>query len=428
MEAQHKSETTLQGGWLLAARTAWVGLVAITLVLWGLGTAVLIGEPLPNCAEVPCDPVDFNAGDLELARELGLPTGLVGGPLVRLVALVSGVLIFVIAGFIFWRRSNDWMALLVSFTLVFIGGLLFTFSNDAVDRTYPQLVPVGGGMLIVGLVALAALFYLFPDGKFVPQWARWVLAPSLMAILLAEAPLLPSEVGDSVALVATLVLGFTGIFFQIYRYRRVSGPIEQQQTKWVLFGGLMAVTAIIVVWSVVAAAFPPEKPSESRIYALVITGPVLSVLLFLIRLSFAVSILRYRLWDIDIFVNRALVYSTLTATLGGTYFGTVVLLQAGFRATTGQESTLALVASTLAIAALFQPLRRWIQGVIDRRFYRRRYDAARTLTGFSARMRDEVDLERLSAELVGVVRETMQPSHVSLWLREAEPGAVEQGR
>ena len=283
-------------------------------------------------------------------------------------------------------------------------------------------------MSFIGLVALAALFYLFPDGRFVPRWTRWVAVSSLTVSLIVRLSLLPSGVSELLALAATLALGGTGILAQVYRYRRVSGPVQRQQTKWVLFGGLMAMVAIMVVWSVVAGAFPPEEPSESRIYVLLITGPVLTALILMIPLSFAVSILRYKLWDIDIFVNRALVYGALTVLLAGTYFGTVVLLQAGFRAVTGQESTLALVASTLGIAALFQPLRRWVQAVIDRRFYRRRYDAARTLAGFSARVRDEVDLERLSAELVGVVQETMQPSHVSLWLLDSGPGKGENPR
>jgi hypothetical protein len=138
-----------------------------------------------------------------------------------------------------------------------------------------------------------------------------------------------------------------------------------------------------------------------------------------------VAILRYRLYEIDIIINRALVYGSLTVMLVALYFGGIVVLQRDFVALTGQQSTLAVVASTLAIAALFNPLRRRVQALVDRRFYRRKYDSAKTLAAFNSRLREETDLDSLSDEVLGVVRETMQPEHAFLWLRPHEVEAKE---
>ena len=188
-----------------------------------------------------------------------------------------------------------------------------------------------------------------------------------------------------------------------------------------LYLGIMS--AGTVIWLLSAPETPSDLGTRSLWGALLESVMVMSFAGVPVAIGFAV--LKYRLYDIDVIINRTLVYGSLTATLVALYFGSVVLLQGAFRALTGQESQLAVVASTLAIAALFTPLRRRIQGFIDRRFYRRKYDAAKTLEAFSAKLRDETDLDALRNDLVGVVRDTMQPAHVSLWLRpeKASKGA-----
>jgi hypothetical protein len=212
----------------------------------------------------------------------------------------------------------------------------------------------------------------------------------------------------------------------VLRYRR-SGSEQREQIKWIAFAGsFVGLMSLITVVSTLI--FAPEFPDSTG------TQPLwLGVLQDVELLSFAgipvavgIAVLRYRLYDIDVIINRTLVYGSLTATLIALYFGGIVVLQRLFVLLTGQQSTLAVVASTLLIAALFNPLRRRIQSFIDRRFYRRKYDARKTLEAFTAKLRDETDFDALNAELVGVVNETIQPAHVSLWLRPDTPRKGEQ--
>jgi hypothetical protein len=193
----------------------------------------------------------------------------------------------------------------------------------------------------------------------------------------------------------------------------LGGGDERQQIKWFASAAALSLVWIFVFGQSAVGGLPGAIVALS--FLLVIPS---------IPIATGIAILRYRLYDIDQIINRTLVYGSLTVTLVALYFGGIVVLQRIFVTLTGQQSTLAVVASTLLIAALFTPLRRRIQTFIDRRFYRRKYDARKTLEAFSAKLREETDLGALNNELVGVVRETMQPAHVSLWLR---PDTVPKG-
>jgi hypothetical protein len=211
------------------------------------------------------------------------------------------------------------------------------------------------------------------------------------------------------------VAGLGAVISLLVRFRRARGD-ERQQIKWFTSAAALSLVWILVFGQASLRGLPEVIVALSSL--LVIPS---------IPIATGIAILRYRLYDIDLLINRTLVYGTLTVTLVAVYFGGIVLLQGignvvlqvPFRTLTGQadQPQLAIVVSTLVIAALFNPLRRRIQSFIDRRFYRRKYDAAKTLEAFSVKLRDETDLDALSADLVGVVRETMQPAHVSLWLR-----------
>ena len=216
--------------------------------------------------------------------------------------------------------------------------------------------------------------------------------------------------------VVVILLG--AIYAQVYRFRHVSTPTGRQQTKWVLFGFLLwwLLMMILYIPYAIESNLPPGSPLP---WWTLISSAGWWLTLAIVPLSLTLSILRYRLYDIDVVINRTLVYGSLTLMLGLVYFGSVAFMQHAFRALTGHEDfpQLTIVVSTLVIAALFDPLRRRIQAFIDRRFYRRKYDARKTLDDFSVRLRNETNLDSLNAELITVVKETMQPEHVSLWLR-----------
>ncbi len=291
-----------------------------------------------------------------------------------------------------------------------------------------------GGPIVFALFAL--VFLLFPDGRLPSRrwrpvvWLELVAVVCLVAFAFEPGPLgnlglvrvtNPFGIQGVAALLETL--GWIGFFMTlavavaggislVVRFRRARG-VERQQIKWFAFSG--------VVFCAVFAAGPflwalPQSPATAWIWPVLFLAGASTI-----PVAVGIAIFRYHLYDIDRLINRTLVYAALTGILVALYLGGVVVLQALFRSLTGGESTLAVVASTLAIAALFNPLRRRIQAFIDRRFYRKRYDAAKTLEAFGARLRDEVDLENLADELVGVVRETVQPEHASLWLRKPEP-------
>jgi hypothetical protein len=212
----------------------------------------------------------------------------------------------------------------------------------------------------------------------------------------------------------------SGLYAQVHRYRRLPIGSERQQTKWVVFGfagvflGLFLATLPVLIFPVL------RQPGLPNFIYLMIAIPVALFCWFLFPLSLGISILRYRLWDIDVIIRRTLVYGGLTGTLAVIYIGSVVLLQSLVTAVGGQQTAVVTVISTLLIAALFTPLRKRIQTDIDRRFYRKKYDAEKIVAAFGASLREEVDLEDLQAQILAVVEETLQSEMVSLWLADKE--------
>ena len=345
------------------------------------------------------------------------------------------------------RRPGNWIG-----WICLISGLFWTafFENDA-SSAY-ELARTGTVKSSVTLDALTQadwvfpvgflgiyMILLFPDGRLPSRrWRPFAwFAGGVMVLINVITALVPGPLeghpgvrnpfgleqypwlpGVAVSIVLMLPLCIlVSAFGLVLRYRR-SGREVREQIKWLAFAA--SFVGLVYFGTLISGLLlSPESYTANQ------TPPLwVSLSMNLTYISFAsvptaigFAVLKYRLYDIDIIINRAVVYGPLTATLVALYFAGIVVLQRFFVLLSGQQSTLAVVASTLLIAALFIPLRRRIQSFIDRRFYRRKYDARKTLEAFSVKLRDETDLEALNADLVGVVQETMQPAHVSLWLR-----------
>ena len=426
MNGHHPPDTHVHGHWLVLVQIVLGVLAVFALIVFIASLPVYYIQLHTICRTTSCAVGQLTPATVQALHSLGISID--GYALFRLIsAIVSAVVSFAVAGVLVWRRSDEWMALLVAFMLVMLGvvGITNTIAGSASFWHVPAQL-----LSVLSYPTFFLVFTIFPDGRFVPRWTRWVVITFLAMSVWYN--FFPETFNGNAWFNLFDGLLFFGLIIslpatQIYRYRYVSTSIQRQQTKWVVFGFAIGIALEFVPY-LLTLIVPPLNQSDS-LYPLIFNPDVGgNPLDLLIPLSFGVAILRYRLWDIDVLINRALVYGTLTALLALVYFGLVIVLQFLLRGLTGQmsNSPFVIVGSTLAIAALFQPVRRCIQKVIDRRFYRRKYDAARTLAAFSATLRNEVDLNQLSEQLVAVVEETMQPAHVSLWLRKLEQS--EQGK
>jgi hypothetical protein len=291
--------------------------------------------------------------------------------------------------------------------------------------------------IIIGLQV--SYLVLFPTGRLPSRRWRpvaWLLVAVVVAAVISSALASDAYMGSLGPIRNPLAIdGFSEVYKAVsstmfpllyvvaasslfVRLRHATG-VERQQLKWLAYAAAgFALGVILVLLSGVIDAPAWFDRAANALFLVTSEGIIVAI---------GIAILRYRLYEIDLLINRTLVYGPLTVALVALYFGGVVLLQSLFVGLTGEKSTLAVVASTLLIAALFNPMRRRIQSFIDRRFYRRKYDAAKTLEGFSMKLRDETDLDALRGDLEGVVRETMQPAHVSLWLGPEPPQRKSEG-
>ena len=420
-----------QGGRRPFFQAAWVLVALLALAITAASAPADFERYSTLCTEAPDSCLERSQLTQEGLRELegvGISLGLYAALGVG-VSVLSKLVWFAVGALVFLLRSRDRMALLVSCFLISFGtATLASESVDVLVTTHPAWWILGRGLQVLGEV-LAVLFFLtFPDGRFVPRWAPLLAVVFLVFQIPGDLfPGLYRVVPPALNVLQTLVfmgcvLGMIGS--QVYRYRNVSTFEQRRQTKWVVFGTTLAISLLIATMA--PLFFFVLRMAETSSFVVLVIGDAIPFIMLLIPLSVGIAMLRSGLFDIDLVINRALVYGTLTVSLVIVYLGAVVGAQRLLSPLVGEGNQLAVVVSTLVIAGLFQPLRRRIQTFIDRRFYRNKYDASKLLAHFSSRLRDETDLDRLGAELLSVVGKTMQPAHVSLWLRPDKSSVNEQ--
>lgn len=419
-------EKPLRGPWLFIARLCWIALTLLILALNALAIpnadALLqsVCQPGAHCVGGQLAPAD-----LRQLQHIGLsPAFLAAYQLAwDVVTLLVDTLL---AALIFWRRSQERMALFCAYVLVLTGGATYTSILDyGLKPLAPAWIWPVGVLEVLGLSSLLIFFLLFPHGGFAPRWTRWLVPLIIIAEVhyvffndLTQGPNGSADVFP-VDFIVLAILVFILVGAQIYRYRRVSTHRERQQTKWVVFGFAGAMLGFVVSFTLEHLFFS-DQTVQSPVFDTLVTTTVSFGFLLLIPISIAIAVLRSRLYDIDILINRTLVYGSLTTVLVVIYLVGVVGTQTLVQQVSGQKSgssPVMVVVTTLLIAALFQPLRRHLQSAVDRRFYRRKYNVERTVSAFSATLRQEVDLDELSEQLLRVVQQTMEPDTLSLWLR-----------
>ena len=419
----NNSNTILHPPWLNIARALWLIAAGLCVVIAVIGTIQFMNSPLPDCttpeqATTACGPWILTRQDSGMLNAMGISPELIAA-LFAFQSTFPKAIFLAVGLLIFWKKSDDWMALLLSFMLV-------GFVIEGVTEV-GTLTPFALFLYQIITVIFGLLPFIFPNGRFVPRWMVWLALPVVVAqVVVVNLPSFGIATSDQVYILS--LMGAFGVWFllagysAVYRYRRVSNAVERQQTKWVV-AGILGTFLLFIPFTIIGIWFPPSQPSRERLaFYFFFFVPVYYVAYLFMPVATMISILRYRLWDIDLLIRRTVSYALIVALLAIVYFGSVILLQRVFAGIIGESTEIITVLSTLAIAALFVPLRNKIQDAIDKRFNRKKYNAQQVMEKFAQTVRDETDIDKLTAELVNVVQETMQPKSVSLWLKKEERG------
>jgi hypothetical protein len=408
--------------WRWIALAFWALIALSFLAFFGLDLRQDYIQLLTPCQGAECNWMAISSAEVEILHSWGLSTKAYAAFMIG-AALFTVAVYWLLGGLLLWRLGATRIGLSVSLVLLVIPITLIS-DSASVYISIPGLLIPWVFLSALGRIFINLFIYLFPNGHIYPRWAIIPLWATILVTAIS-AGLEISGVGPFSPVVvplllATFALGFLGGVFQILRYQRSSTLVNRQQTKWALLGILVLILSV-PIWILFFGGGLNLPPGEPRLLGSLIGWILTMLLITALPVAITFAIMQYRLWDIDVIIRRTLVYGALSATLALVYFGSVVLLQGLPQAINGQgNSPITTVISTLLMAALFTPLRRRIQRDIDRRFFRQKYDAEKTLAAFGASLRQEVDLDELSSRLLQVVEETMQPEHTSLWLQRSK--------
>ena len=408
---------TFSPRWLPLARAAWV-LIAVTAAFLNVyGLVMIMRMTVTSCPFDPCYSYwQISPNELKEIQAAGLNLTFV--LVTRGLSSAYSMLVWTVAGAVlFWRKSAEKPVYFVSLMLITLGSVAFGPLHAVDELNIPYLKEVARALYVIGQMSFV-FFYIFPDGRFSPGWTR-LLALFWAAVWAPAIFLRYYDPFDSL-LAPPVFLFFIAsvVMAQWARFPTIRDTLRRQQVKWVVYSTILAFS-FFLVYLVVLFLF--NRDNERFLFS-ILAELVLLVVMGGIPLSFVFAMLRYRLWDIDFLIRRTLAYGSVTVLLGVLYSGSVVLLQVLLGGLLGEESPAVIVVSTLAIAALFSPLYRRVQEIIDRRFYRQKYDAQRILENFSSAVRSEVNLEALTGRLLSASEETMQPEHIGLWIKKQKAG------
>ena len=421
METNKRSQALnahLHSRWLLLARSGWAGLLVLTLAVFFASLPVYLTYMETPCAGATCSIGGFptTPEQADTLARMGLSSGDYAVATLVLTLFLLAVCL-VVSTLIVWRRPDDRMAMLVAFMLVTLGPINVTSTVLALPS--PLQLP-NACLFYLAFALFALVFSVFPTGRFVPRWTSLVLLV-FVAVLIPFTffPNTPFALNDQA--LSIFYLTWIGEFailvgIQVYRYRRVSNPLQRQQTKWVVFG-LSVLCIVIVIGYGLLFYSPFDDPSSLYIPALNVVG---GFVILLIPLSFGFAMLRSRLWDIDVLINRTLVYGVLTVSLALVYVGLIIGLQALLRGLIYQDNSVAIVLSTLVIAALFLPLRQRIQRVINRLMYGERDDPHAVLSRLANRLEATLVPESVLPTIVETVAQALKLPYAAIALKQGD--------